>query len=203
MSTSTASSRGRQPGSPQMRLPEPAREARSLVKGEGRSTREVFLAYTGKDLTRDPRGRFRELVQWVQEARPIQMYDAIEKGVPTSIVLLIAAVFGAPRESVMNLIGVSESTFRRKEEASEPQPEVAGHRVMAFLRIVAKLSRLLEESGDPAQLKSFDLEGWVREWLATPLPEFTDKTPAEMLRNPEGQRAVEELLERMRGGLPA
>jgi len=62
---------------------------------------------------------------------------------------------------------------------------------------------LLEESGDPEQLKNFDLEAWVRDWLATPLPEFSSKTPAEMLRNPEGQRAVEELLERMRGGLPA
>ena len=36
-----------------------------------------------------------------------------------------------------------------------------------------------------------------------PLPELGNKTPAEMLRNPEGQRAVELVLERMRGGLPA
>jgi len=35
------------------------------------------------------------------------------------------------------------------------------------------------------------------------LPELGGKSPAEMLRNPEGQRAVEQVLERMRGGLPA
>jgi len=34
-------------------------------------------------------------------------------------------------------------------------------------------------------------------------PELGDKTPAEMLRSPEGQRAVEQVLERRRGGLPA
>ena len=103
----------------------------------------------------------------------------------------------------MDLIGVSETTFRRKEEAKEPLPEIAGHRVMAFLRIVAKLQRLLEESGDPEEVARFDLEGWVRGWIREPLPEFGNKNPADMLRNPEGQRAVEELLERMRGGLPA
>lgn len=174
-----------------------------VTRDHGSVSKAVFITYTNKDVTRNWKARFRELVHRVKEAGPLEMYDAIEQGVPTSTVLLISAVFGAPRESVMDLIGVTESTFRRKEEAGEPLPEVAGHRVMAFLRIVAKLSRLLEESGDAEELKSFDLEGWVREWLATPLPEFSDKTPADMLRNPEGQRAVEELLERMRGGLPA
>ena len=74
---------------------------------------------------------------------------------------------------------------------------------MGFLRIVATLQRLLEESGDPKLMADFDLEGWVSEWIRHPLPELDGKTPAEMLRNPEGQRAVEELLDRMRGGLPA
>lgn len=73
---------------------------------------------------------------------------------------------------------------------------------MGFLRIVAQLQRLLEESGDP-EVARFDLESWMREWMREPLPQFRGKTPADMLRNPKGQRAVEELLERMRGGLAA
>lgn len=103
----------------------------------------------------------------------------------------------------MNLIGVSEGTFRRKEEADEPLSEVAGHRVMDLPRIVASLQHMLEESADPEQVTGFDLEGWVSEWICTPLLEFDGKSPAQMLRNPEGQRAVEDLLGRMRGGLPA
>jgi putative toxin-antitoxin system antitoxin component (TIGR02293 family) len=133
----------------------------------------------------------------------VHLYNAVEQGVPTSIVILIAAAFGGSRESVMDLIGVSETTFRRNEEANKPLPEVAGHRVMAFLRIVAMLQRLLDESGDPDRLTTFDLESWVKEWMREPLRELDDKTPADMLRNPEGQRAVEQLLERMRGGVPA
>ena len=156
-----------------------------------------------RDVARDPRAAFQTLIHRVKETPSLCLYDAVELGVPTSVVLLIAKAFEGSREPVMDLIGVSETTFRRKEEAKEPLPEIAGHRVMAFLRIVAKLQRLLEESGDPEQLANFNLESWVKTWIGEPLTEFGDKTPADMLRNPEGQRAVEELLERMRGGLPA
>ena len=88
-------------------------------------------------------------------------------------------------------------------EAKEPLPDVAGHRVMAFLRVAATLRRLLKESGDPEQLTHFDQEAWLSQWMRQALPELGGKSPAEMLRNPEGQRAVEQVLERMRGGLPA
>jgi putative toxin-antitoxin system antitoxin component (TIGR02293 family) len=152
---------------------------------------------------RNSRAVFHELLGLINDCPPVDLYEAVEEGVPTAVVPVIAGAFGGTHESVMDLIGVSETTFRRKQEASEPLPEVAGHRVMGFLRIVARLQRLLQESGDPAQLASFNLDAWVRDWMREPLPEFGGKTPAQMLRNPEGQRAIEELLDRMRGGLPA
>ncbi|MFD2274585.1 antitoxin Xre/MbcA/ParS toxin-binding domain-containing protein [Undibacterium arcticum] len=98
---------------------------------------------------------------------------------------------------------MSQTTFIRKEAAKEPLPDAAGHRIMGYLRVVATLRRLLDESGDPGQMKDFDLEGWVAQWMHEELPELGGKTPAEMLRNPEGQRVVEQVLERMRGGLVA
>ncbi|WP_084267191.1 antitoxin Xre/MbcA/ParS toxin-binding domain-containing protein [Azohydromonas lata] len=157
----------------------------------------------GRSGARNSRAVFHELLGLVTDCPPVDLYDAVEEGVPTAVVSVIAGAFGGTNESVMALIGVSETTFRRKHEASEPLPEVAGHRVMGFLRIVARLQRLLQESGDPAQLADFDLDAWVRDWMREPLAEFGGKTPAQMLRNPEGQRAIEELLDRMRGGLPA
>jgi putative toxin-antitoxin system antitoxin component (TIGR02293 family) len=116
---------------------------------------------------------------------------------------VIAGATGEAVTRVMDVIGVSPTTYRRKDEAREPLPDAAGHRVMGFLRVMATLRRLLEESGDPQQLAAFDLDTWVARWMREPLPELGNKTPAEMLRNPEGQRAVELVLERMRGGLPA
>lgn len=131
------------------------------------------------------------------------MFDAVEAGVPTDMVHVFAGATGEALTNVMDLVGVSQTTFRRKEEAKEPLPDVAGHRVMGFLRVAATLRQLLQESGDPEQSRGFDLDGWVAQWMREPLPELGSKTPAEMLRNPEGQRAVEQVLERMRGGLPA
>ena len=152
---------------------------------------------------KDWRRVFHDLVGRVIASPGVVLFDAVEAGVPTYLVNVIAGATGEAATKVMDIIGVSQTTFRRKEEANEPLPDVAGHRVMGFLRVAATLRRLLEESGDPEQLKDFDLEGWVAHWMREELPELGGKTPAEMLRNPEGQRAVEEVLERMRGGLPA
>ena len=116
---------------------------------------------------------------------------------------VIAGATGQAASTVMGLIGASPTTFRRKEDICEPLPDVAAHRVMGFLRVAATLRRLLEKSGDPEQLKDFDLNGWLAAWIQEVLPELNGKTPADMLRNPEGMRAVEQLLEPMRGGLPA
>ena len=152
---------------------------------------------------KDWRRAFHELVGRVMASPGVTLFDAVEAGVPTYLVNIIAGATGEAVADVMDIIGVSQTTFRRKEEANEPLPDVAGHRVMGFLRVAATLRRLLEESGDPALLNDFDLEGWVAQWMRQQLPELGGKTPAEMLRNPEGQRAVEQVLERMRGGLPA
>ncbi len=165
-----------------------------------------FWAIDVKRQTASPqswRRAFHVLIDRVMASPGVTLYDAVESGVPTYMVDLIAGATGEPVARIMEVIGVSQTTYRRKDEAREPLPDSAGHRVMGFLRVMATLRRLLEESGDPQQLASFDLEAWVARWMREPLPELGDKTPAEMLRNPEGQRAVEQVLERMRGGLPA
>ena len=146
---------------------------------------------------------FNLLVDRVAASPGTVLFDAVESGVPTHLVNVIAGATGQSVAAVIGLIGVPETTFRRKEEANEPLPDAAGYRVIGFLRVVATLRKLLGESGDSEQLKGFDLEGWVAGWMREKLPELGGKTPAEMLRNPEGQRAVEEVLERMRGGLAA
>jgi hypothetical protein len=149
------------------------------------------------------RRAFHDLIGRVIESPGVTLFDAVEAGVPTYLVNVIAGATGEAVTDVMDIIDVSRTTFRRKEEANEPLPDVAGHRVMGFLRVAATLRRLLEESGDPEQLKDFDLEGWVVQWMRERLAELGGKTPAEMLRNLDGQRAVEQVFERMRGGLPA
>ena len=165
---------------------------------------DAFWALRLKKPSANLRERRRELIDLVNrvsESPGVVLFHAVEAGVPTCVVNMIAGATGEPITAVMDLIGVSQTTFRRKEEAKQRLPDVAGHRVMGYLRVVATLRRLLNESGEPEQLKSFDVEAWVAQWMREALPELGGKTPAEMLRNPEGQRAVEQVLERMRGGL--
>lgn len=150
-----------------------------------------------------PLFQLRALVDRVREAPGVQLFDAVEAGVPTDIVKLIAKATGEPASVIMGLAGVSQTTFVRNEAANKPLPDVAGHRIMAYLRLLATLRRMLDESGDREQMKTFDLESWFARWVQENLPELGNKTPADMLRNPEGQRAVEQVLERMRGGLAA
>ena len=151
----------------------------------------------------DARAALMALLARVMDSPPAQLYVALEAGVPTQVVQLLADAFNESLASFLSLFEISETTFHRKEEGNQPLPAVASHRVMGFLRSVGKLWRLLQDSGDVEQLARFDLEAWVSQWIRSPLPEFNGKTPAQMLSNPEGQRAVEDLLERMRGGLPA
>lgn len=185
------------------------RQGRGLVRNGGaHSGPQAFWVLRHKRAwsptnVKEWRRVFHDLVGRVNASPGIVLFNAVEAGVPTYLVNVIAGATGEPVAAVMDLIGVSQTTFRRKEEADEPLPDVAGHRVMGFLRVAATLRKLLEESGDPQQLNDFDLEGWLAQWMREELPELGDKTPAQMLRNPEGQRAVEQVLERMRGGLAA
>jgi uncharacterized protein (DUF2384 family) len=126
---------------------------------------------------------FQGLVSQVKNTPGLMLFDAVEAGVPTQMVEVIASTLGLPASSVMDMLGVSLTTLRRKEQLGEPLPDAAGHRVMGLLRLVATLRRLLEESADPAALKRFDVEAWVSGWLRQPLPELAGKTPADLLRN--------------------
>ena len=147
-----------------------------------------FWAIDAKRSTANPqiwRRGLQVLVERIVASQGVALYDAVEAGVPTFLVDLIAGATGEPVARVLEVIGVSPTTYRRKDEAGEPLPDAAGHRVMGFLRVMATLRRLLAESGDAEQLAHFDLEGWVAGWMREPLPQLGNKTPAEMLRNPK------------------
>lgn len=179
------------------------KSAGEIIHRDIKNENVVFWSASKRDVARRPHEVLHVLLDRVNQKSSVFLFAAIEKGIPTMAIDLIAGALDTPLEWAMDLVGVSETTFRRKEREKEPLPEVAGHRVMSFFRIVAALRQLLEESGDRESVAKFDLESWVRAWMDEPTPALGDRTPAEMLRNPEGQRAVEELLERMRGGLPA
>lgn len=166
-------------------------------------SRAGFWAMPQRGIDKGWRSQWNRLVDRVSESDPLTLYKAVEEGVPAATVAILSRALGEPAPGVLDIIGLAETTYRRKAEAGEALPEVAGHRAMALVRVIAKLRQLLAESGDPEQVKDFDLEHWIGGWIKAPLPELGGATPAALLRNPEGQRVIESLLERMRGGLAA
>ena len=86
-------------------------------------------------------------------AAPRWVLRAVEEGVPAFTVVLISRALSEPAPSVLNMIGLPETTYQRKAKAGEALRDAAGHRAIALMRVVATLRQLLEESGDAGQVK--------------------------------------------------
>jgi len=67
-------------------------------------------------------------------------------------------------------------------------------------RVLAKVRRMLDESGDAARAARFDVERWVEVWMRTRQPALSGRTPAEMIQLHDGWDQVEALLDQMRDG---
>ncbi|MFZ4288154.1 antitoxin Xre/MbcA/ParS toxin-binding domain-containing protein [Variovorax sp. HJSM1_2] len=157
----------------------------------------------GRHLLIDSRRNLLDLVLQVNQSSGLTLFHAVEAGVPARLIEVFADATRMPVSTVMRLVGISRTAFLRRREACEPLPDVAGHRAMSLLRIAATLHRLLDECGDPQQSATFDEFAWLAKWIQQSLAELEGQTPGDMLRNPEGLRVVESLLERTRGGLAA
>ena len=73
--------------------------------------------------------------------------------------------------------------------------ETADRRVL-----VAMVLRILGASS--SEMSSGDLERWTEAWMHAPNAQLRDKTPADVLREPNGAERIQALLEAVRGGLP-
>lgn len=155
----------------------------------------------GRPSTTASRRIFADLVGQVLNAPAADLFEALEVGVPTYVVDLIASATQQPASLVMDMIGISPRAFRRREQANEPLPDVVGHRVMGFLRLAATIQQVLDESGDPEALPNFDLGGWLGNWLQQAQPQLGGRTPAQLLRNPEGLRLLEQGIQRKQAGV--
>src|SRR5258708_38755347 len=72
--------------------------------------------------------KFRELVDRVLSASGVELFDAVEAGVPTYLVEIIAGATGETANEVMDLSGGSTTTVRRQAAAKEPVSRVAEDR---------------------------------------------------------------------------
>ena len=65
------------------------------------------------------RSPWTRLVDRVSESDPLTLYKAVEEGVPAATVAILSRALGEPAPGVLDIIGLAETTYRRKAEAGE------------------------------------------------------------------------------------
>lgn len=82
-----------------------------------------------------------------------------------------------------------------------PRQQKPSHRRSpSAAKIIAKVRRILEESGNPTAMSASDVERWVDVWMQTHQPALQGKTPTEVMQLLDGWDRVESLLEQLRDG---
>lgn len=160
-----------------------------------------FWSLPSNGIERVWRRHWNRIVCQVGQSDAWTLYRAQEEGVPAIVVLLISKVLNESTLRVLNVLGLPYSTYRRRVETCKPLPEVAGYRVVALIRLVAKLRQMLAESGDPVLVRDFDVEAWLFVWLREPCHSLGGESPVDLLGSFDGQRAIDGLLDRMLGGM--
>lgn len=146
---------------------------------------------------------FVELVERVVTSPGTALFNALEAGVPTEMVDVIAGATSLPQATVLRMLGVARSTYNRRALSADPLPTLAGHRVMALLRLAAKMHQLASRGGDVREGEALARYQWFAAWLTRPMAHHGHKAPAELLRNHEGQLLLEHEIEQTWCALPA
>lgn len=97
----------------------------------------------------------------------------------------VADALGLSLKAFSDAHGLKYRTVHKTPDAAALQPLLS-----RYHRIISLLERILEDPAD------------VQIWLNTPLPDFADHSPVQMILDGHGQ-AVRELLEDLLAGLPA
>lgn len=142
---------------------------------------------------------FADLVDRVLKHPGALLFDVLEAGVPTEMVAVIAGAMFQPHREVLRMLGVTPATFGRRATLSGVLPPLAGHRVMALLRLAATMHRTIDKAGKRAPGEVLCRQDWLAAWLKQPMKRLGRRTPAEMLRNAEGLRVLEMEIERIWG----
>lgn len=97
-------------------------------------------------------------------------------------------------------IAITRSDRMKSKLAKRPY---ARSRDRVRARVVARVRELLSAGGCNEGVHAFDLDAWVDEWMQLPMQELHGESPARAARSSRGRVHVEQLLDRMTGGLCA
>ncbi|QWT21958.1 MbcA/ParS/Xre antitoxin family protein [Bacillus sp. NP157] len=136
----------------------------------------------------------------IAASSPSEKSNIVRDGLSTAFVKQMATDLMIDQSVLTDSMGIARSTFTRKARKQEVLSSGESAVVLGLARIVGEIERILTESGDPEQLKTFDLTEWVGAWLREPVAALGGLPPLAYMDNPYGQETVLQLVGQMQSG---
>ena len=136
----------------------------------------------------------------IAASSPSEKSTMVRKGLSTAFVKHMASDLAIEQSVLTDSMGIARSTFTRKAKNQEALSTAESAVVLGMARIVGEIERILAESGDPEQMKTFDVAEWVGTWLREPVPSLGGRPPLDFMDNTYGQETVLQLVGQMQSG---
>lgn len=136
----------------------------------------------------------------IAASSPSEKSDMVRAGLSTSFVKQMASDLAIDQSVLTDSMGIARSTFTRKAKNHEVLSSGESAVALGLARIIGEIERILAESGDPEQMETFDVAGWVGAWLREPVPALGGRVPLDFMDNPYGQETVLQLIGQMQSG---
>lgn len=173
------------------RLRPVGRKAPSTTKGvEGSASRHVRAVLSGVVSGKQPLAALCAL-------EPLERADAVERGVPASMVSFLALTLGAGKDAICAMLGISRATVDRRVDGRKPLSPADSEPVLGLARLLGQVERIVQESGDTT---GFDVGPWTARFLDAPHPALGGRRPGDLLRTSDGRAVVTTLIAQIQSG---
>mgnify|MGYP006290500923 CR=1 FL=1 len=126
----------------------------------------------------------------VGQAPPSDLLDWIEEGFPAALLNEVCQAAGLSHEEMAEFLGVSPRTLERRRAKGTLTPSESD-RLYRLIRLFKQAEETLGTVED------------AQAWLKSPQMRLSGRVPLDIARYAAGAREVEDLLGRIRHGIPA
>ena len=129
-------------------------------------------------------------IEDVERSSTSDLLDRIEEGFPAALVSEMCEAMGLSQKEMADFLGVSPRTLERRLVKGTLTPSESD-RVYRLIRLFKQAKETLGTAED------------AQSWLKSPQMRLSGRVPLEIARYEAGSREVEDLLGRIRHGIPA
>jgi uncharacterized protein (DUF2384 family) len=135
------------------------------------------------------------------KAAPLHRRVRMERdGVSHAIVERLTDELNLSTSDVLRILNIPKATYTKKLREKEFFNGISGQSVVGLLDLINKVEDMLQVELSAAEIKKFDIEGWVGRWIKRAQPALGGLAPAELMDTPSGRESVMRLLGALQSG---